>query len=152
MFNAVVNFGDIKGEVTEKGHKDWVAATKVTFNVSKPAEGAKPGTLTIEKPLDKSSPKLIEAVAKGTHIPEVTIDYTKPTSGTGVKYLEIKLKEVVVSNITHQADPAHGDVTPFEQITLTYRTMQQTYTEQGADGKADGNVVGTIGIASAARA
>ena len=65
-FNAFINFGDIKGEVTEDKHKDWVAVTKVTFNVSQPAsftrqsagggtaEAAEFSALTIEKAIDKA--------------------------------------------------------------------------------------------------
>lgn len=104
-FNAFVNFGDIKGEVTEKDHKDWVQAIKVTFDVTQPAslggrQSAGGGTanaaefseLTIEKLIDKASPKLFEAICKGTHIPEVVIDYTRASGDSAIKYLEIKLK------------------------------------------------------------
>ena len=149
-FNAFVNFGDIKGESTDKDHKDWVTAIKVTFNVSQPTH---PATLTVEKAVDRSSPKLIEAVAEGTHIPEVTIDYTSPTRASGgLKYLEIKLKEVIISSITHQADPFGGHRTPIEQVAMTYRAMRQTYTGHAADNKSTSSVAGAWTVASAAKA
>ena len=163
-FNAFVNFGDIKGEVLEKDHKDWVAATKVTFIVSQPAsftrQSAGGGTaeavefsaLTIEKAVDKASPKLFEAACKGTHIPEVTIDYQKASGDSPIKYLEIKLKEVVISGITHNADPKGDYQFPLEQVSMTFGAIEKTYTQQKADGKAGGNVAAKWNVAKGAAA
>ena len=39
MFNIFVNFGDIKGESTEQGHKDWIGALSVSFQDT--CQGAK---------------------------------------------------------------------------------------------------------------
>lgn len=162
-FNVFVNFGDIKGESLEDKHKDWVQVTKVTFNVSQPAsftrqtagggtaEAVEFSALTIEKPIDKASPKLFEAACKGTHIPEVTIDYQK-ASGDALKYLEVKLKEVVISSINHVADPKGDYQFPMEQISMTYGAIEKTYTQQKADGKAGGNVAAKWNVAKGAAA
>jgi len=157
-FNAFVNFGDIKGECTEDKHKDWVAVTKVTFNISQPAsftrQSAGGGTaeavefsaLTIEKAIDKASPKLFEAACKGTHIPEVTIEYQR-ASGDPMVYSSKKLKEVVISGINHVANPKGELQFPMEQISLTYGAIEITYTQQKADGKAGGNVAAKWNVA-----
>jgi type VI secretion system secreted protein Hcp len=157
-FNAFINFGDIKGEVTEDKHKDWVAVTKVTFNVSQPAsftrqsagggtaEAAEFSALTIEKAIDKATPKLFEAACKGTHLGEVTIEYQR-ASGDPIVYMQMKLKEVVVSGITHNADPKGDYQFPLEQISLTYGAIEKTYTQQKADGKAGGNVAAKWNVA-----
>lgn len=156
-FDAFINFGDIKGEVTEKDHKDWVAATKVSFTVTPPAP-ARRGTptaapkrsdLTVEKPVDVASPKLHEALTKGTHIPQVTIDYTRASGSSAVKYLEVKLKDVVISGISHVAEPKGTSQAPTEQLTLSYGSMEQVFTQQKADGKAGGNVAAKVGGATA---
>ena len=36
-FNAFANFGDIKGESTDKDHKDWVMITQYDHEVTQPA-------------------------------------------------------------------------------------------------------------------
>jgi type VI secretion system secreted protein Hcp len=89
MFLAFVNFGDIKGEATEKDHKDWVMATKVHFEVVQPpsatqmtaggrsAEAVEFSELKIQKLVDKASPKLLEAACKGKNLKEVVIDYSR---------------------------------------------------------------------------
>jgi type VI protein secretion system component Hcp len=36
-FNGFVNFGDIKGESTDKDHKDWVMMLKYNHAVTQPS-------------------------------------------------------------------------------------------------------------------
>ena len=59
----------------------------------------------------------------------------------------MKLKEVVVSGITHNADPKGDYQFPLEQISLTYGAIEKTYTQQKADGKAGGNVAAKWNVA-----
>lgn len=164
MFNAFVNFGDIKGECTEKDHKDWVAATKVEFKVRQPpsitqqtaggrsAEAVEFSEFVIQKLTDKASPKLFEAACKGTHIPEVTIDYTRAGGDAPVKYLEIKLKEVLISGLEHVGDPKGAHQFPVEEIKMTFGAIEKTYTQQKPDGKAGGNVAAKWNVSQGAAA
>lgn len=164
MFNAFVNFGDIKGECTEKDHKDWVAATKVSFKVTQPpsttqqtaggrtAEAVEFSEFVIDKLVDKASPKLFEAACKGVHIPEVTIDYTRAGGDAPVKYLEIKLKEVLISGVEHNGDPTTAYQFPVETIRMTFGAIEKTYTQQKADGKAGGNVAAKWNVSQGAAA
>ena len=136
MFNVFVNFGDIKGEATEQGHKDWVSALSVSFQVSKTpvksrsagAVKAKEGSaLAITKQVDTASPKLFEACTKGTHIPKVIIEYLRADKGgQPIGYLQIKLKEVVISGIAHNPTPPGANVEPTETLNLVYSSMEQT--------------------------
>jgi len=163
-FNAFVNFGDIKGESAEKDHKDWVAATKVQFGVTQPAsftrqtagggtaEAVQFSELTIEKLIDKASPKLFEAACKGTHLAEVIIDYTRASGDSPIKYLETKLKEVIISGIDHHADPKGEYQFPVEQVRMTFGAIEYTYTQQKPDGKAGGNVAAKWNVAKGAAA
>lgn len=164
MFSAFVNFGDIKGEVTEKEHKDWVAVTKVQFAVTQPpsttqqtaggrsAEAVEFSEFIIEKLIDKATPKLFEAACKGTHIPEVIIDYSRAGGDAAVKYLEIKLKEVLISGISHAGDPKGANQFPSEEIRMTFGAIEKTYTQQKADGKAGGNVAAKWNVSQGAAA
>src|SRR6478735_7803575 len=116
MFNAFVNFGDIKGESTDKDHKDWVMITKYEHEITQPASVTQKtaGARTAEaveftefklyKLVDAASPKLYEACCKGTHIKEVAIELWG-AGGDPLKYFEIKLKEVLVSGVTQIGDP-----------------------------------------------
>lgn len=162
MFDAFVNFGDIKGEVTESAHKDWVGALSVNFTVSQPPsvtqktaggrtqEAVEFSELVITKLVDKASPKLFEACTKGSHIPEVTIDYQRASNDGPIKYLEIKLKEVVISGMVHNADPKGGNNFPTETVSMVFGAIEKTYTQQGADGKKGGNVAAKWNVAKGA--
>jgi len=164
MFNAFVNFGDIKGEVTEKDHKDWAAATKVSYKVTQPAsttqqtaggrsaEAVEFSEFSIQKLVDKATPKLFEAACKGTHIPEVTIDYSRAGGDAPVKYLEIKLKEVLISGIEHVGDPKGVNQFPSEEIRMTFGAIEKTYVQQKPDGKAGGNVAAKWNLSQGAAA
>ena len=163
-FSAFVNFGDIKGEATEKDHKDWVMVTKVHFEVIQPpsvtqqtaggrsAEAVQFSELKIQKLIDKASPKLFEAACKGTHIPEVVIDYSRASGDSPIKYLEIKLKEVLISGIVHVADPKGEHQFPSEEIRMTFGAIEKTYTQQKPDGKAGGNVAAKWNVSQGAAA
>ena len=135
MFNIFVNFGDIKGESTEQGHKDWIGALSVSFQVSKTPVKARSGgvkakegsALAITKQVDTASPKLFEACTKGTHIPKVIIEYLRADKGGQPSvYLQINLNEVVISGITHNPTPLGANVGPTETLTLVYSSMEQT--------------------------
>ena len=39
-FNAFVNFGDIKGESTDKDHKDWIEVLSYSSPTTQPASPA----------------------------------------------------------------------------------------------------------------
>ena len=152
MFSAFVNFGDIKGEVTEKDHKDNIAATKVSYGLRQPAstnqqtaggrtaEAVEFSEFVFEKLIDKATPKLFEAAVTGATIPEVIIHYSRASGDSPVVYLEVKLKEVLISGIQHVADPSGAQQFPTEEIRMTFGAIEKTYTQQTSAGKKGGNV------------
>lgn len=159
MFSAFVNFGDIKGEVTDDSFKDCVAATKVNFEVTQPPSVTKQSAggrtqeavefseFRIEKLIDKATPKLFEAACKGTHIPTVVIDWVRASGDAPIKYLEVTLNEVVITGILHNSDPRGEQQFPTEVVKMTFGAMQKTYTQQKADGKSGGNVAAKWNLA-----
>ena len=86
MFNGFVNFGDIKGECTDKGHENWVMILSYNHGVTQPpsitqktaggraAEEVNHSEFSMTKLVDAATPKLYEAACKGTHIPEVVVE------------------------------------------------------------------------------
>jgi type VI secretion system secreted protein Hcp len=116
------------------------------------AEAVEFSEFVIQKLTDKASPKLFEAACKGTHIPEVTIDYTRAGGDAPVKYLEIKLKEVLISGMEHVGDPKGVHQFPMEEIKMTFGAIEKTYTQQKPDGKAGGNVAAKWNVSQGAAA
>jgi type VI secretion system secreted protein Hcp len=163
-FNAFANFGDIKGESTDKDHKDWVMITSYNQSVTQPpsvtqksaggrsAEAATFSEFTITKLMDAATPKLFEAACKGTHIKEVTIELSRAGGDSPVKYMEIKLKEVMISGVIHNADPTGESQFPTETVNMTYGAVEYTYTKQKPDGTASGNVAAKWNVAQGAAA
>lgn len=163
-FNAFANFGDIKGESTDKDHKDWVMITSYSQSVTQPpsvtqksaggrsAEAATFSEFSITKLMDAATPKLFEAACKGTHLKEVDIELLRAGGDSPVKYMAIKLKEVMISGIIHNADPTGDAQFPTETVNMTYGAIEYTYTKQKPDGTASGNVAAKWNVAQGAAA
>jgi type VI secretion system secreted protein Hcp len=163
-FNAFVNFGDIKGESTDKDHKDWVTILSYNHGVTQPpsvtqksaggrsAEEVDHTEFSITKLVDAATPKLYEAACKGTHIPEVTVELWRAGGDKPVKYMEFKLKEVLISGVLHDGNPTGPAQFPTEIIRMTYGAIEWTYTKQKPDGTAAGNVAAKWSVAQGAAA
>jgi len=162
-FDAFMNFGDIKGECTDKNHKDWVMILSYDHSVTQPpsltqktaggrtAEAVHHSEFSVVKLVDASTPKLYEAACKGTHIPEVTLECWR-AGGDPLKYLEIKFKEVLISGVIASGDPKGGYGFPTETVKLTYGSIQWTYTKQKPDGTAGGNIAAKWSLSQGAAA
>jgi len=145
-FNAFVNFGDIKGESTDKDHKDWVTMTGYEQGVAVPQHAAAARASTtpqlsefkIHKLVDAASPKLYEACCKGTHLPNVTIELYKTGKDRPVKFLSFTMKDVLISSVT--ADAKDESQFPSEVVNLTFGAIEWTYTKLKPDGTAAGDV------------
>jgi len=163
MFNAFANFGDIKGESTDKDHKDWVMVTKYEHEIAQPAsvtqktaggrsaEAVEFNEVKLYKLVDAASPKLYEACCKGTHLAEVTLELWR-AGGDPLKYFEVKLKEVLISSVKQIGDPKGDNQFPGEVVGLTFGAVEWTYTKQKPDGTAGGNVAAKWNVAQGAAA
>jgi len=162
-FNSFANFGDIKGESTDKDHKDWVMILGFSHGIAQPAshsmktaggrsaEEVSHDPFVITKLLDAATPKLYEACCKGTHIPEVTIECWR-SGGDPVKYMEFKLKEVLISSVMSSGDPSGSAKFPTESVSLAYGAIEWTYTKQDEKGAAKGKVAAKWNVSQGAAA
>ena len=162
-FDAFMNLGDIKGECTDKNHKDWIMITQFDHEITQPpsvtqktaggrtAEAVQHSEFKITKLLDSATPKIHEAACKGTHIPEVTIECWR-AGGDPLKYYEIKLKEVLISGVVTNGDPRGDQGFPTETVSMTYGAIQWTYTKQKPDGTAGGNIAAKWNLGQGAAA
>jgi type VI secretion system secreted protein Hcp len=149
-FDAFLKIDGIPGESTDDKHTDWVELVSFSHSMDQPASAtaSSAGGATAERVnhsafnfthlLDKASPKLYEACCTGKHIKEVTLELCR-AGGDKVKYMEIKLEQVLVSSVAPSG--ASGDGFPNEKVSLSYGKIKWTYTQQKrADGAGGGNV------------
>lgn len=86
-FNGFANFGDIKGESTDKDHKEWVMIVKYDHAVTQPPSvtqktaGGGHGTVQLTFRSADMARRLTEGQASGRRRPEVVIDLNCQPNG-----------------------------------------------------------------------
>ena len=147
---AYIKFDGVDGEAQDKDHKNWSDLISFSQGLTQPGGGAtgptrRRGDVIVDdihcvKELDKSSPKLAEAVCKGKIFAKVEIDMTASTTDAGrVTYYKYELKNVMVTSYSIGGD-GQGEAVPTENFSLNAEELKVTYTEVGPDGKSKGNV------------
>ena len=147
---AYIKFDGVDGEAQDKDHKGWSDLASFTQAVHKPMGGAtgatrRRGDVVLEdvglaKELDKSSPKIAEAVCKGKVFPKVDIHVTASYTDSGRQtYFAYELKNVQISNYTISGSGQSEEV-PVEEVSFNFEEIKVTYTECDAKGKKKGNV------------
>ena len=155
MFDTFLKVDGVPGESTDDKHKDWMELLGWSHELIQPtsatASSSGGGTTArvdhkdfrITKFLDKASPKLYEACCKGTHLKEVIIECCR-SGGDKVKYMEVKMNDVVVSGVRPVASPKGEEGFPVEEVDFNYGKIYWTYTQQKrADGSGGGAVAGS---------
>jgi type VI secretion system secreted protein Hcp len=153
-FDAFLKIEGIPGESTDDKHKDWIEILSYEFSMDQPASAtdssAGGGTtervniedFTIVKHLDKASPKLYEFCCNGKHVKEVIFEVCR-AGGDKVKYLEVKMENVVISKAKSGGHSEGHDGFPTEYVHFNFAKVKWTYTQQKrADGCGGGNVAG----------
>ncbi len=146
-----LKIGDIKGESTDDGHKDWINLLSVGNSISRPmgagASGstrhrssATFGDVLCVKEVDASTPKLQEAIADGTSFAKVNIDLcTSSEGGKRIPYLQWELSNARVSSYSISGATEGGEV-PSEQFSLNFEAIKVTYDKLGKNNKSAGKV------------
>lgn len=143
---------DIKGESSDKDHGEWIELTSWQHQLRQPRSPVastsgghtvgrtEHGALTVIKEMDSASPMLFQALSGGTTFQTAQLDlYRSAGDGNRVKYLEIQLKNVLISQINMSG----GDMLPTETIALSYAAIQWKYQKQKIDGGLGGVTLGT---------
>lgn len=144
--DAYLKIGDIKGESMDAEHSGDIEVLSWSFGASQggmmmgrpsmmgsqqpPPPG--PGAMTITKSYDKASPKLLEACARGQHIPKAVLSVRK-TGGGQQQYLTYELENVMISGYSMSS----GGDRPTESLSLNY-TKIQFKNDSPATGQAPG--------------
>jgi type VI secretion system secreted protein Hcp len=88
--------------------------------------------------VNKATPKLILACAKGDHIPKAVLTCRK-AGGKQEEFLKYTFSDVLVSS--YQTGGSGGsDIVPTEQISLNYTKMEVEYKEQQERGTLGGAI------------
>ncbi|MFA5081645.1 MAG: type VI secretion system tube protein Hcp [Hydrogenophilaceae bacterium] len=133
----------IKGETQDKDFKgkgacdvlawSWGMSQSGTTHMG-PGGGAGKANfqdVSFTKWLDKATPALMIALAKGSHIDECKLTCRKAGEGQQ-KYLEITMKEVIVSSVSTGGSGGEDRLT--ENVTLNFADVKLEYFVQDAKG------------------
>jgi type VI secretion system secreted protein Hcp len=150
--DAYLQIGDIKGESQDDKHKQWIEVQNVTWGVTQPratavstAGGHTSGKadvheVSFDKLADIASPVLFQTCAMGKTLPQAKFEFFRADGdGARVKYFEIVLESVMISNVT----PTSGDggiIT--ENVHLASSKFKCSYTQQKIGGGAGGSTTG----------
>jgi type VI secretion system secreted protein Hcp len=132
----------IKGESTHGKHTDEIELFSWSFGAHNATSIAGSGLsagkvsfsdISVSKPVDKSSAKLLELCCTGKHI---TTGFIYCTKSTGDKnpgdYLTIKLEEIHIASV--QGGGSRGDDIGSESISMAFGKIEYDYKLQGKDG------------------
>lgn len=130
----------IKGEGTSRGPSDievssyqW-GSTRPTSASGQPTGKRMHKPITITREVDAASPKLYQALDKGTVFPKVVL-YVDPPSSTGAQPGDsevITLTKAVVVDADASVVDGTSDETPSESITFAYGKIEIQYFVDGS--------------------
>ena len=139
--------GDYKGESVDAKHKDeidvmswgWGMAQTGTTHMGPGAGGGKVSVqdMSITKYVDKSSPNLMKACCKGTHIPECILTVRK-AGNTPLEYVVITMNDCIISSVSTGGSGGEDRLT--ETVVLNFAKVKLTYVPQKADGSGEAAV------------
>jgi len=96
--------------------------------------------IVLVKELDKSTPKLAEAICTGVNFPKVEIHLcTSSEGGARIPYFKYELKNVRVTSYS-VSGATDGGQPPTEQLSLNYEEIKWTYDELDKENKSKGAV------------
>jgi type VI secretion system secreted protein Hcp len=133
----------IDGDSTDEKHAKWIELISFGVGHSLPMDGTKSkGTrsagkavfsdFSVAKQMDSTSPQIADHVARGQHIPEVTIELCRATGEKSV-YMKYVLKDVVISSYSTGASNGGGE--PTESLSFDYSEIHWVYTPADVKGK-----------------
>lgn len=140
------NQGKIDGSCTIKGHEGQILVQGVEQSTAiprNPQTGLATGTrvhgpLKVTKEVDKSSPKLEQALCTGEHMKSVVLDFYRINQkGSEEKYYTLKLENAIVVGIRYwmpnALDQANAQYGHMEDISFTFEKIIWTYVPDGIE-------------------
>ena len=139
--NLFLEIPEIPGSSVNARHPGAIELTSYRFdatNVSDPGVGGSPaagrvdfGPLVVSKALDVASPLLLLEVARGTHLPQVTLT-VESIGESPVTLAQIVAEDVVLGEYTGSSEEEAQ--LPGDDLLLTYGRITYTVWPQNPDG------------------
>ncbi|MEZ2414313.1 Hcp family type VI secretion system effector [Muriicola sp. E247] len=136
--SGYLKIGDIKGESTERAHKDWIiiesfsqgiATAPTSTGATRQRSAALFEDLMVTKKIDKATPKLMEACAKGQVFPDLEMDMV---TANGRLYYKITLRNVRVKSVrTTSGDDAQAK--PVDEMTFSFSQITWEYWDSAGN-------------------
>jgi type VI secretion system secreted protein Hcp len=140
------NQGKIEGSCDIKGREGTILVYALDHHIEIPRDthsGLPTGKrvhlpMTVTKEIDKSSPKLYQALTSGEQLSEVVLDFYRisPT-GTEEKYFTSKLENAIIVSIEafypETFIPANEPYKHMEKVSFTYEKVIWTWQPDGIE-------------------
>ncbi len=152
-----LKYGDIKGEVTQLTHKDWIEVQSFQWGVGRgisagvgggsKREASAPSVseIVVTKSFDISSPLLLKNAIGGKAV-EVKIEFTQTdNNGKHVSFQKYVLTDCLISGYSLSS----GGDRPSESISLNFMKIDSEYLniDDKFASKTTGHIVYDIGLA-----
>ncbi|MCP1673931.1 type VI secretion system secreted protein Hcp [Natronocella acetinitrilica] len=134
----------VDGESSDSVHADeidvlawsWGASNSGTMHEARGGGAGKANfqDISITKWIDKATPTIWRAVAKGIHYPSGKLTVRKAGGDDPLEYLVIELKSIMITSTSTGGSSGEDRLT--ENITLNFSEFKINYTPQAADGTA----------------
>lgn len=124
----------IDGESTDSAHKDEIDILSWSWGITREEKtrgSARRNSkadfhdLVVVKDIDKASPKIMEAIAKGKVLEELELSARRPAESND--YLVIMLENVMVTS--YMIDQASLDDVPTEEVSFNYEKIKFSYEQ-----------------------
>ena len=144
---AYMQIDGIQGDVTAKGHENWIAIKDFNFGVKRTLstdpgrisdrESARPSIseVSIVKKMDKSSPLLFSESCVGKAKPTVKIHFCQ-TDNSLNPYAEITLNNVIISGYQVASSSEENKTYPHENISLNFDKIELRYIPYDSQNQA----------------
>ncbi len=137
-----MKFGDINGDVTTDGFKNWIELNSFQFGVSRGVSSGAGGAtressapsiseIVVSKYLDASSPKLYQDSLAGAFDSKVEIKMTTTTKSKVETFLTYELTDCGVSSYSQSS----GGDAPVESLSLNFVKVMLTPTPLDKSGQ-----------------
>jgi type VI secretion system secreted protein Hcp len=138
-----LTLGDLKGESQDKAHPgaidilawSWGLSNSGTTHVGGGGGAGKANVqdLSLTKYVDRATPPIMLACAKGQHFDEAKLIVRKAGGkGSGLEYIVITMNEVLVTSVSTGGSAGEDRLT--ENISLNFAKVKVEYTTQKEDG------------------
>ena len=143
------NQGPIEGSCEMQGREGTILlqALKHTVDMPRSPQTGLPtgkrqhGPLTVTKEVDKSTPKLYQALCAGEQLTVTIKWYRIDPTGTEEHYFTTKLEDAIITEITawmpNALDQSKASFKHMEDVSFTYRKIIWTWEPDGIESEDD---------------